>query len=156
MEEKLCSQLKKRYTTILWSTIILISITTFLFVSSALTYFDIIIVINIEKDLELLFLCFAGVLEIGIIIGFFFLSIPYIHDYKLVKNKKYRIISGIVLRFDFYDDGADPPTTHSIPVIQDLDTGEILKIELDQDVENGEIYLIYYLQNTKTAVVAPK
>ena len=156
MEEKLCSRLKKRYTTILWSAIILISITTFLLVTSALTYFDIIIIINIEKGLELLFLCFAGVLEIGIIIGFFCLSVPYIRDYKRIKNKEYRMINGIVLRFDFYDDGAEPPTTHSIPVIQDSDTGEILKIELDQDVDSGETYLIYYLQNTKTAVVAPK
>jgi hypothetical protein len=79
--------------------------------------------------------------------------LPYMRDHRLLKNKEYRVIEGVVLRYDFRDDGGDPSTTVEIPVIQDRVTGEIMELDLGSYLIQNACYLIGYLPNTGIAVV---
>lgn len=79
--------------------------------------------------------------------------LPYARDHRLLKNKEYRVIEGVVLRYDFRDDGGDPPTRVEIPIIQDRVTGEIMEMDLGSHLIRNACYLIGYLPNTGIAVV---
>ena len=58
----------------------------------------------------------------------------------------------VVITFFDEDDGAEPPTTHRTPIVKDLQTDELIRIDTDQDIENEGHYLIYYLPKTKISV----
>ncbi|MBR2987983.1 MAG: hypothetical protein IKC63_08185 [Clostridia bacterium] len=80
-------------------------------------------------------------------------SIVFYRDLRLLKRGAWREIEGVVTRFDFYREGGDSPDLLSRPVVRDLKTGEVMTLSLDREVEAEGRYLIYYLPNTKTAVV---
>ena len=103
---------------------------------------------------ELLVLALSVCLLVcGSLIGVKRFLLPYMRDHRLLKNKEYRVIEGVVLRYDFRDDGGDPPTTMEIPVIQDRVTGEIMELDLGGHLIQNACYLIGYLPNTGIAVV---
>lgn len=91
-----------------------------------------------EEKLRALFKCFL---------------LPYMRDHRLLKNKEYRVIEGVILRYDFRNDGGDPPTTVEIPIIQDRVTGEIMELDPGSHLIRNACYLIGYLPNTGIAVV---
>jgi hypothetical protein len=74
-------------------------------------------------------------------------------DHRLLKNKEYRVIEGVVLRYDFRNDSGDPPSTVEIPIIQDRVTGEILELDLGSYLIQNACYRIGYLPHTGIAVV---
>lgn len=63
------------------------------------------------------------------------------------------MIEGVVLRYDFRDDGGDPSKTVEIPIIQDRVTGEVMELDLGSHLIQNACYLIGYLPNTGIAVV---
>jgi hypothetical protein len=67
-----------------------------------------------------------------------------------------RVIEGVVLRYDFRDDGGDPPTRVEIPIVQDRVTGEIMELDLGSYLIQNACYLIGYLPNTGIAVVVKR
>ena len=89
----------------------------------------------------------------GGVIGVKRFLLPYMRDHRLLKNKEYRVIEGVVLRYDFRYDGADPPTMVEIPIIQDRKTGEVIELDLGSYLIQNACYLIGYLPNTGIAVV---
>jgi hypothetical protein len=103
---------------------------------------------------ELLALVFSvSLLICGSLIGVKKFLLLYMRDHRLLKNKKYRVIEGLVLRYDFRNDGGDPPTMVEIPIIQDRVTGEILELDLGSYLIQNACYRIGYLPHTGIAVV---
>lgn len=72
------------------------------------------------------------------------------------EKKEYRVIEGVVLRYDFRNDGGDSPTTVEIPIIQDRVTGEIMELDLGSYLIRNACYSIGYLPNTGIAVVVKR
>lgn len=156
MEEKLYKRWKESFVTTLGAMTVLILIATFLLVASLLTYYEIVTIVDMKENTKLLSLCVCGIFEAGVLLGTFIALLPYIRDYRLLKEKKYTVIDGVVVTFHDEDDGAEPPTTHRTPIIKNLQTDELIRIETDQDVENEGHYLIYYLPRTKISVAEKK
>ena len=94
-----------------------------------------------------------SLLVCGCLIGVKRFLLPYARDHRLLKNKEYRVIEGVVLRYDFRDDGGDPPTTVEIPIIRDRVTGEIVELDPGSHLIQNACYLIGYLPNTGIAVI---
>ena len=111
-----------------------------------------IIFVEADKDRSLQ-LIFAGVLEVGTIVGAFVVLIPYIHDYKLIKKESYITICAIVSRFDFYWSGYDPMERIWFPVFEDINTGKTLEISVVDTVEVGDRYNIVCLPKTKILLI---
>ena len=155
MEEKLRYRLKEQCSSIMHGMALLVLIAVFLFAGSLLSYLEIINIVKMERH-GWLILCFNGLFLIGSLLGSFIACVPYILDFQSIKKKTYKIINVVVLHFDFYQDGIEPPNTHCIPVFKDLQTGEIFKIVLDRDVESGECYTLCLLPRTKVTVVVKK
>ena len=154
MEEKLRSIFKKKFWvgTACFSVIpiaAILMLTVFL-----LSYFDVMPIFHMRTIHEKLALVFSvSLLVCGSIVGVKRYLLPCARDYRLLKNKEYRVIEGVVLRYDFRDDGGDPPTRVEIPIVQDRVTGEIMELDLGSYLIQNACYLIGYLPNTGIAVV---
>ena len=154
MEEKLRSLLKKKF----WIGAVCFSVipiaALLMLIVFLLSHLDVIPLLRMRTSHELLALVFSvSLLVCGSLIGVKRFLLPYMRDHRLLKNKEYRVIEGVVLRYDFRVDGGDPPTTVEIPVIQDRVTGEIMELNLGSYLIQNACYLIGYLPNTGIAVV---
>lgn len=154
MEEKLCSLLKKKF----WIGAVCFSVipiaALLIFIVFLLSHLDVIPLFRMRTSHELLALVFSvSLLVCGSLIGVKRFLLPYMRDHRLLKNKEYRVIEGVVLRYDFRDDGGDPPTTVEIPIIQNRVTGEIMELDLGSHLIRDACYLIGYLPNTGIAVI---
>ena len=154
MEEKLRSIFKKKFWvgTACFSVIPiagLLMLTVFL-----LSHFDVMPIFHMRTIHEKLALVFSvSMLVCGSFVGVKQFLLPYARDHRLLKNKEYRVIEGVVLRYDFWDDGGDPPTKVEIPIIRDRVTGEIMELDLGSHLIQNECYSIGYLPNTGIAVI---
>ena len=154
MEEKLRSLLKKKF----WIGAVCFSVipiaALLMFIVFLLSHLDVIPLLRMRTSHELLALVFSvSLLVCGSLIGVKRFLLPYMRDHRLLKNKEYRVIEGVVLRYDFRNDGGDPPTMVEIPIIQDRVTGEIMELDLGSYLIQNACYLIGYLPNTGIAVV---
>jgi hypothetical protein len=154
VEEKLRSLLKKKF----WIGAVCFSVipiaALLMFIVFLLSHLDVIPLLRMRTSHELLALVFSvSLLVCGSLIGVKRFLLPYMRDHRLLKNKEYRVIEGVVLRYDFRVDGGDPPTTVEIPVIQDRVTGEIMELDLGSYLIQNACYLIGYLPHTGIAVV---
>ena len=154
MEEKLRSLLKKKF----WIGAVCFSVipiaALLMFIVFLLSHLDVIPLLRMRTSHELLALVFSvSLLICGSLIGVKRFLLPYMRDHRLLKNKEYRVIEGVVLRYDFRVDGGDPPTMVEIPIIRDRVTGEILELDLGSYLIQNACYLIGYLPNTGIAVV---
>ena len=154
MEEKLRSLFKMKF----WSefcTFAILPLAAFLLLTvSLISRFDLIPLLHMGASRELLVLALAVCLLLsGGVIGVKRFFLPYARHHRLLKNKEYRVIEGVVRRYDFRDDGGDPPTKLEIPVFQDRVTGEIMKMDPGSYLIRNACYLIGYLPNTGIAVV---
>ena len=154
MEEKLRSLLKKKF----WIGAVCFSVipiaALLMFIVFLLSHLDVIPLLRMRTSHELLALVFSvSLLVCGSLIGVKKFLLPYMRDHRLLKNKEYRVIEGVVLRYDFRDDGGDPPTRVEIPIVQDRVTGEIMEMDLGSYLIQNACYLIGYLPNTGIAVV---
>ena len=154
MEEKLYSLFKKEF----WIGAICLSAipiaALLMSIVFLLSCFDVIPLLRMRTSHELLALVFSvSLLVCGSLIGVKKFLLPYMRDHRLLKNKEYRVIEGVVLRYDFRDDGGDPPTRVEIPIIQDRVTGEILELDLGSYLIQNACYRIGYLPHTGIAVV---
>ena len=154
MEEKLRSLLKKKF----WIGAVCFSVipiaALLMLIVFLLSHLDVIPLLRMRTSHELLALVFSvSLLVCGSLIGVKRFLLPYMRDHRLLKNKEYRVIEGVVLRYDFRVDGGDPPTTVEIPVIQDRVTGEIMELDLGSHLIRNACYLIGYLPNTGIAVI---
>ena len=154
MEEKLRSVFRRKFWVgaLCFSAILIAAIlmlTVFL-----LSHFAVIPFLRMRTSYEMLALVFSvSLLVCGSLVGVKRFLLPYARDFCLLKNKEYRVIEGVVLRYDFRDDGGDPPTKVEIPIIQDRVTGEIMEMDLGSHLIQNACYLIGYLPNTGIAVV---
>ena len=153
MKDLLYRKLKEHMLETLQGLFFLWIIVTLLFVGTALTYLGIFDFVELNEDNKTMILVLASILEAGTLLGILIAMIPYSTDYRSVKQNKVRLIDGIVNRLELCTTGTEPPETGWIPVIEDTQTGEILKTELDRDVEEGDRCLIYYLPKTKIVVL---
>ena len=154
MEEKLYSLFKKKFWigAICFSAIQLAAL--LMLIAFLLSHLDVIPLLRMRTSYELLALVFSvSLLVFGSLIGVKKFLLPYMRDHRLLKNKKYRVIEGLVLRYDFRNDGGDPPTMVEIPIIQDRVTGEILELDLGNYLIQNACYRIGYLPHTGIAVV---
>jgi hypothetical protein len=154
VEEKLRSLLKKKF----WIGAVCFSVipiaALLMFIVFLLSHLDVIPLLRMRTSHELLALVFSvSLLVCGSLIGVKRFLLPYMRDHRLLKNKEYRVIEGVVLRYDFRDDGGDPPTRVEIPIVQDRVTGEIMELDLGSYLIQNACYLIGYLPNTGIAVV---
>ena len=154
MEEKLRSIFKKKFWvgTACFSAIpiaAILMLTVFF-----LSYFDVMPIFQMRTIHEKLALVFAvSLLVCGSLVGVKRFLLPYARDHRLLKKQEYRVIEGVVLRYDFRDNGGDPPTKVEIPIIRDRVTGEIMELDLGSHLIQNECYLIGYLPNTGIAVI---
>ena len=128
-------------------------IVIFLLVSILLTYFDIINIVKMTDENKSFLLMFSILLTIGTIGVVFATMLPYFLDYKSIKKQSYIIRTVVVSRFDFYESGYEPIEKLWFPVFEDIHSGKVLKIEVDEKVEVGDQYSIVYLPRTKIAVI---
>jgi hypothetical protein len=154
VEEKLRSLLKKKF----WIGAVCFSVipiaALLMLIVFLLSHLDVIPLLRMRTSHELLALVFSvSLLVCGSLIGVKRFLLPYMRDHRLLKNKEYRVIEGVVLRYDFRVDGGDPPTTVEIPIIQDRVTGEILELDLGSYLIQNACYRIGYLPHTGIAVV---
>ena len=157
MEEKLRSLFKMKF----WSefaTFAILPLAAFLLLTvSLISRFDLIPLLHMGASRELLVLALAVCpLLSGGVIGVKRFLLPYMRDHRLLKHKEYRVIEGVVLRYDFRNGGSDPPTTVEIPIIRDRVTGEIMEMDLGSHLIRNACYLIGYLPNTGIAVVVKR
>jgi hypothetical protein len=157
VEEKLRSLLKKKF----WIGAVCFSVipiaAILMLTVFFLSYFDVMPIFQMRTIHANLALVFSvSLLVCGSLIGVKRFLLPYMRDHRLLKNKEYRVIEGVVLRYDFRNDGGDPPTMVEIPIIQDRVTGEILELDLGSYLIQNACYLIGYLPNTGIAVVVKR
>jgi hypothetical protein len=157
VEEKLRSLLKKKF----WISAVCFSVipiaALLMFIVFLLSHLDVIPLFRMRTSHELLALVFSvSLLMCGSLIGVKRFLLPYMRDHRLLKNKEYRVIEGVVLRYDFRNDGGDPPTMVEIPVIQDRVTGEIMELDLGSYLIRNACCLIGYLPNTGISVVVKR
>lgn len=154
MEEKLRSVFRRKFWVgaLCFSAILIAAIlmlTVFL-----LSHFAVIPFLRMRTSYEMLALVFSvSLLVCGSLVGVKRFLLPCARDHRLLKNKEYRVIEGVVLRYDFRNDGGDPSITVEIPIIQDRVTGEIMEMDLGSHLIQNACYLIGYLPNTGIAVV---
>lgn len=154
MEEKLRSLLKKKF----WIGAVCFSVipiaALLMFIMFLLSHLDVIPLFRMRTSHELLALVFSvSLLVCGSLIGVKRFLLPYMRDHRLLKHKEYRVIEGVVLRYDFRDDGGDPPKKVEVPIIRDRVTGEIMELDLGSHLIQNACYLIGYLPNTGIAVI---
>ena len=151
--EKLFKKWKECFRSRLGSLLLLALIPTCLLIASLLTYLDIVTLVEMTEQNRLLILVFSCVLEGVSIASVVALTVVFYMDYRLIRTEGFRVIDGVVLRFEFGQEGTEPPISYRVPIVRDLRTGESLALTLDREVNPGERYLIYYLTRTKIAVV---
>lgn len=109
MEEKLRSIFKKKFWvgTACFSVIpiaAILMLTVFL-----LSYFDVMPIFHMRIIHEKLALVFSvSLLVCGSIVGVKRFLLPYARNHRLLKKQEYCVIEGVVLRYDFRDDGGRP------------------------------------------------
>lgn len=154
MEEKLRSLFNMKFWSEFATFAILPLAALLLLTVSLISRFDLIPLLHMGASRELLILALSICLLLsGGVIGVKRFLLPYARDRRLLKNKEYRVIEGVVLRYDFRNDGGDPPSTVENPIIQDRVTGEILELDLGSHLIQNACYLIGYLPNTGIAVI---
>jgi hypothetical protein len=154
MEEKLHSLFKKKFWIGLAGFSVIPIAALLMLIVFLLSYFDVIPLFHMRTSHELPALVFSvSLLMCGSFVSVKRFLLPYVRDYRLLKNKEYRVIEGVVLRYDFRDDGGDPPTMVEIPIIRDRVTGEIMELDLGSYMIQNACYRIGYLPNTGIAVV---
>lgn len=153
MEEKLLQNLKNRYRFVLIGEMILLVVVVLGIIAALLSYLNVISWMDIMGGVDIKVQCICAALLLGMSIAGAVALVPYKKDLDLIRRHEYRVIEGVVLRYDFRDDGADPPTTVEIPIIQDRKTGEVIELDLGSYLIQNACYLIGYLPNTKIAVV---
>ena len=99
MEEKLRSLLKKKF----WIGAVCFSVipiaALLMFIVFLLSHLDVIPLLRMRTSHELLALVFSvSLLVCGSLIGVKRFLLPYMRDHRLLKNKEYRVIEGVVLR----------------------------------------------------------
>ena len=156
MENLLLTKLKERAMSKLQAMSLLILIAMFLLVSTLLTYYDVINIVEMTDKNESWLLVFTSIFLVGSIGVTLANMIPYFLDYKSVKAKSYVVLTAVVSRFDFYESGYEPIERHWFPVFEDVDSGKALTLEINEKVEIGEQYFIVYLPRTKIAVIKNK
>ena len=129
--------------------------TAFLTVA-VLSYCGCFIPIRLSQPIDLVLLVFASVCEGCVLIGGLVFLWQYRTDRRVIKDKTYREIDGTVLRFAFGREGSEPSVEYCVPVIKDRNTGEILTLALDRQVEEEGRYLICLLPKSKLAFVVKK
>ena len=154
MEEKLQAVFKKK----LWVGALCFSVipiaTILMLTLFLLSYFDVMPIFHMRTIHEKLALVFSVSLFVcGSLIGVKRFLLPYARDHRLLKKQEYRVIEGVVLRYDFRDDGGNPPKKVEVPIIQDRVTGEIMELDLGSHLIRNACYLIGYLPNTGIAVI---
>ena len=153
MEQELYSKFRKRAIRSLRWVLSGVILATLFLTFSIFAYFDVIHVLEQGRINVSLQMVFALILELAAITAFLIVLIPYALDYRLIQNGTYVTVNAIVARFDFYWSGYEPTELLSAPVLEDEDSGERLKIEVDEKVEVGERYSVAYLPRTKISVL---
>lgn len=140
--------------TLCWMILFVLASTIFL-ILSLLTYFDLLVIPKETSQNPSLQLAIAFIIHVASIIAFFAVSIRYLLDYKLIKRKTYPTVNVIVSRFDFYWSGYEPMERILFPVFVDADSGERVKIFVDEDekMEVGDRYRVAYLPRTKITIL---
>ena len=154
MEEKLRSLFKMKF----WSefdTFAILPLAALLLLTvSLISRFDLIPLLHMGASRELLVLALSVCLLLsGGVIGVKRFLLPYARDHRLLKNKEYRVIEGVILRYDFRNDGGDPPKKVEVPIIRDRVTGEIMELDLGSYLIQNACYSIGYLPYTGIAVI---
>ena len=153
MEERLLQNLKNRYRFVLIGEMILLVVVVLGLIAALLSYLNVISWMDIMGGVDIKVQCICAALLLGMSIAGAVALVPYKKDLDLIRRHEYRAIEGVVLRYDFRNDGGDPPTMVEIPIIQDRVTGEIMELDLGSYLIQNACYRIGYLPNTKIAVV---
>ena len=153
MEERLLQNLKNRYRFVLIGEMILLVVVVLGIIAALLSYLNVISLMDIMGGVDIKVQCICAALLLGMSIAGAVALVPYKKDLDLIRRHEYRVIEGVVLRYDFRNDGGDPPTMVEIPIIQDRVTGEIMELDLGSYLIRNACYLIGYLPNTGIAVV---
>ena len=153
MEDQLFNKLKKEAASTMHTMLLLIFIMCFLLIAVLLSYFDVIHIVELNPGNKRLLLIFTIVLSAGSLVGAVITMVPFYLDYRMVRNKAYEVQTVTVSRFDFYWSGYEPLERIWFPVFEDVNSGKILKIEVDEKVEVGEIFSIVHLHRTKITVL---
>ena len=153
MEERLLQNLKNRYRFVLIGEMILLVVVVLGIIAALLSYLNVISWMDIMGGVDIKVQCICAALLLGMSIAGAVALVPYKKDLDLIRRHEYRVIEGVVLRYDFRNDGGDPPTTVEIPIIQDRVTGEIMELDLGSYLIQNACYRIGYLPNTGIAVV---
>ena len=153
MEERLLQNLKNRYRFVLIGEMILLVVVVLGIIAALLSYLNVISWTDIMGGVDIKVQCICAALLLGMSIAGAVALVPYKKDLDLIRRHEYRVIEGVVLRYDFRNDGGDPPTMVEIPIIQDRVTGEIMELDLGSYLIQNACYRIGYLPNTKIAVV---
>ena len=151
MTDLLYAKFKKSIRASLRWMILLILSSTFFLIFSLLTYFDLLF-INVSKNTSLQ-LTFALIIQAASMISIIVFLIQYLLDYKLIKHETYPIVNVVVSRFDFCWSGYEPMERIWFPVFAKSDTGERIKISVDETVKVGDQYNVAYLPRTKITVL---
>ena len=153
MEERLLQNLKNRYRFVLIGEMILLVVVVLGIIVALLSYLNVISWMDIMGGVDIKVQCICAALLLGMSIAGAVALVPYKKDLDLIRRHEYRVIEGVVFRYDFRNDGGDPPTMVEIPIIQDRVTGEIMELDLGSYLIQNACYLIGYLPNTRIAVV---
>ena len=153
MEERLLQNLKNRYRFVLIGEMILLVVVVLGIIAALLSYLNVISWMDLMGGVDIKVQCICAALLLGMSIAGAVALVPYKKDLDLIRRHEYRVIEGVVLRYDFRNDGGDPPTMVEIPIIQDRVTGEIMELDLGSYLIQNACYRIGYLPNTKIAVV---
>jgi hypothetical protein len=151
--EKLFKKWKEYFRSRLGSLLLLTLIPTCLLIASLLTYLDIVSLVDMNEQNKLLVLVFSCVFEAASIAAVVAVTVVFYMDYRLIRTESFRVIDGVISRFEFGEEGTEPPISYRVPIVKDLKSGESLALTLDREVNTGERYLIYYLPRTKIAVI---
>lgn len=142
MQELLYSKIKEEAKSTLRAIVLLISIVVIVLI---------FLLLNIESEI------FSRIIAVGLPVGALIVPLiillPFYLDYKTIKNRTYRAQTVVVTRFDFSWSGYEPQERIWFPILEDIDTGEILKAEIDDQVEVGDRYVIICLPKTKIKII---
>ena len=153
MTDLLRDKFKKATRSTLFWTILFILASAIFLILSLLTYFDLLVISENTSKNPSLQLAIAFIIHAASIITFFAVSIRHLLDYKLIKHETYPTVNVIVSRFDFYWSGYEPMERIWFPVFVDANSGERVKISVDEKVEVGDRYRVAYLPRTKITVL---
>ena len=152
MQERLRKKFKSSFVTALRWILLALAITTLFLTVSLLSWADVVPdFVKTEKN-EQMQLIVAAVLEIGAIGSGISVLMLYYFDYKQIRNGVCPITEVTVLRFEFYSGGDEATESYWYPVLENVSSGEILKLKLDEKVEIGQHLLLAILPRTRVFV----